>query len=167
MTLSKIDVLNKKFSRGLFGYSRAKVDQFLQEAAEALGVAAEERKEAAKNLKRLEALVAEYKQRDETLRETLLSTQRMVDELKMAAGREAELILAEARVKAEAALREGHNRLAEIHDEIEALKRQRSRFQVELKALVETHLRLLETDDPALERIEALESKLKFLKKVE
>ena len=100
MTLSKIDVLNKKFSRGLFGYSRAKVDQFLQEAAEAVGVAAEERKEAAKNLKRLEALVAEYKQRDETLRETLLSTQRMVDELKMAAGREAELILAEARVKA-------------------------------------------------------------------
>lgn len=167
MTLSKIDVLNKKFSRGVLGYSRSQVDQFLQEAAEALGTAAEERKEAAKTVKRLEALVLEYKQRDETLRDTLLSTQKMVDELKMAAGREAELILAEARAKAEATIRDGHNRLAQLFEEIENLKRQRSRFQIELKGLIDTHLRLLESENPAMGRIEALEAKLKFLKKAE
>lgn len=167
MPVSKIDILNKRFSRGLFGYSRLEVDQFLQEAAESLGQAADSRKDLVRKIKRLETSLEEYRQRDETLRDTLMSTQKMVDDLKAQAGREAGLILEEARAKAEGMVQQGYARLTQLHEEIEGLKRQRAQFEVQLKALLESHLRLLESDQPERERREGLESKLTFLKKAE
>ncbi|MEF2144453.1 MAG: DivIVA domain-containing protein [Desulfovibrionaceae bacterium] len=167
MNLSKIDLLNKKFTRSAFGYAPREVEQYLAEVAEALGDAADRQREMARKIKRLEASLVEYRQRDEALRDTLLSTQKMVDELKVAASREAEVILYEANAKARETVRQGHERLAQLHEEIEALKHQRTRFRVEIRSLVETHLRLLQNDDPDLERLEELESKVSFLKKVE
>ena len=167
MTVSKIDLLNKDFSRSLFGYSRMEVDQFMLELAEVLGDAADNQKGLRKKIKRLESSVREYRQRDETLRDTLMSTQKMVDDLKVTAGKEAQLIIDEARAKADATVQTGHNRLAQIHEEIEALKRQRSQFEVQLKGLLKSHLEMLEMSDPEKEKVEKLESKLKYLKKVD
>lgn len=167
MNLSKIDLLNKRFTRSAFGYAPREVDQFLVEIAEALGEAADRQRELARKGKRLEAKLQEYVQRDETLRDTLMSTQRMVDELKVAASREAEIILGEANTKARGIVQRGHERLAELHEEIEGLKRQRNQFRIQLKGLVQAHLELLESSDPRQERLEELESKVSFLKKAE
>ena len=166
-TVSKIDLLNKQFSRRMFGYSRMEVDQFMLELAEALGEAADSQKALKRKIRQLELSVKEYRQRDETLRDTLMSTQKMVDDLKVAAGKEAQLIIDEARTKADAMVQKGHNRLAQIHEEIEGIKRQRARFEVQLKGLLKSHLEMLEMPDPEKEKVEALESKLKYLKKVD
>ena len=167
MTVSKIDLLNKQFSRRMFGYSRIEVDQFMLELADVLGEAADAQKGLRKKIRKLEQAVVEYRQRDETLRDTLMSTQKMVDDLKVTAGKEAQLIIDEARAKADATVQGGHNRLAQIHEEIESLKRQRTRFEVQLKSLVKSHLDMLETADPEREKVEELESKLKYFKKVD
>lgn len=167
MSLSKIDLLNKKFARKAFGYDRDEVDQIMMEMAEVLGEEADRRKELKGRVRRLEQQLVEYRQRDEALRDTLMSTQKMVDELKMAAGREADQILDEAHSKAEETLRQGHARLAQVHEEIEGLKRQRNRFRVQLRSLIRTHLELIEAEDPDAERLEEMESKLTFLKKAE
>ena len=42
MNLSKIDVVNKKFSRRFRGYSVQEVDHFMQEMGESLGELAED-----------------------------------------------------------------------------------------------------------------------------
>jgi len=166
-TVSKIDLLNKQFSRRMFGYSRMEVDQFMLELADVLGDAADSQKALRRKIKQLEQAVKEYRQRDETLRDTLMSTQKMVDDLKVAAGKEAQLIIDEARAKADAMVQKGHNRVAQIHEEIEGLKRQRARFEIQLKGLLKSHLEMLETEDPEKEMAEALESKVKYLKKVD
>lgn len=167
MTLSKIDLLNKQFSRSMFGYSRMEVDQFLLELADVLGESAEAHKGLRRKIKHLEQSLKEYRQRDETLRDTLMSTQKMVDDLKVAATKEAQLILDEARAKADATVQRGHNRLAQIHEEIEDLKRRRTQFEVQLKGLLKSHLEMLEMSDPEKDKVEELESKLKYLKKVD
>lgn len=168
MTVSKIDLLNKQFSRRMFGYSTTEVDQFMLELAEVLGNAADTQKGLRKKIKRLERAVKEYRQRDETLRDTLISTQKMVDDLKVTAGKEAQLIIDEARVKADAAVQSGHNRIAQLHEEIESLKRQRTQFEIQLKGLLKSHMDMIEiSNDPEKEKTEELESKLKYLKKVE
>lgn len=175
MNLSKIDCLNKKFPRRPMGYAVQEVDQFLAEIAEVLGEYAEMKKELVRRLKRMEAQLTEYKQRDETLRDTLMSTQKMVDELKVAAGREAELILDEAhgraeeivrdaRGKSEETLREAYSRLAHVSEDIESLKRQRNQFRVQLKGLIHSHMSMLEPDE-AEQRADEQESKLTYLKK--
>ncbi len=167
MSVSKIDILNKKFNRQPLGYSRIEVDQFLMDIAEVIGRAAEVNREKIKKIKKLEAQMREYRQRDETLRDTLMSTQKMVDDLKVSAGREAQIILEEARAKADKMVQQGHNRLAQISEEVEAMKRQRTQFKAQLEGLLETHFRLLEDESPENEKLEALEAKLTYLKKVE
>jgi len=77
------------------------------------------------------------------------------------------LILDEARSKAQTTIQKGHNRLAQIHEEVEAVKRQRTQFEIQLKALLDSHLKMLEHDDPDIEKMEELESKLTYLKKAE
>ncbi|WP_419787776.1 DivIVA domain-containing protein [Pseudodesulfovibrio sp.] len=166
-TVSKIDLLNKQFSRRMFGYSRLEVDQFMLELADALGEAADNQKALRRKIKQLELSVKEYRQRDETLRDTLMSTQKMVDDLKVAAGKEAQLIIDEARSKADGMVQQGHNRLAQVHEEVEGLKRQRTRFEVQLKGLIKSHLEMLEMPDPEREKVEELEAKVKYLKKVD
>jgi cell division initiation protein len=167
VTVSKIDLLNKQFSRGVFGYSRMEVDQFLLELADVLGESADAQKSMRKKIKQMEQSLKEYRQRDETLRDTLMSTQKMVDDLKVAATREAQLILDEARSKADSTVQKGHNRLAQIHEEIEDLKRRRVQFEVQLKGLLKSHLEMLEMSDPERDKVEELESKLTYLKKVD
>jgi cell division initiation protein len=151
----------------MFGYSRMEVDQFLLELAEVLGDTADSQKDMRKKIKQLEQSLKEYRQRDETLRDTLMSTQKMVDDLKVAAGKEAQLILDEARAKADATVQKGHNRLAQIHEEIEDLKRRRSQFEIQLKGMLKSHLEMLEMSNPEKDKVEELESKLKYLKKVD
>ncbi|MUM78369.1 DivIVA domain-containing protein [Pseudodesulfovibrio sp. F-1] len=167
MTISKVDLLNKQFSRSLIGYSRLEVDQFLLELADVIGESAEAHKAQRRKIKQLELALKEYRQRDETLRDTLMSTQKMVDDLKVAATREAQLMLDEARAKADATVQRGHNRLAQIHEEIEDLKRRRTQFEVQLKGLLKSHLEMIEMSDPDRDKVEELESKLTYLKKVE
>ena len=140
---------------------------FMLELAEVLGDAADGQKDMRKKIKRLEKSLKEYRQRDETLRDTLMSTQKMVEDLKVTASKEAQLVMDEARAKADATVQTGHNRLAQIHEEIEALKRQRLQFEIQLKGLLKSHLEMLETSDPEREKVEELESKLKYLKKVD
>ena len=113
----------------------------------------------------LDSTVKEYKQREETLRDTLITTQKMVDDLKATARKEAQLIIDQAQSKAETLLQQAHNRLAQIHEDISELKRQRTQFEMQLKGLLETHLSILETKDPEIERVESVEAKLKYLKK--
>jgi len=167
MTVSKIDILNKSFSRSVLGYSRFEVDQFLLEVAEALGDSAALHKDMRKRTKRLEMALKEYRQRDETLRDTLMSTQKMVDDLKVTASKEAQLIMDEARAKADATIQKGHNRLAQIHEEIESLKRTRTQCEIQLKGMLRSHLEMLEVNHAEREEVEEMESKLTYLKKVE
>lgn len=165
MNLSKIDLLNKRFTKRFRGYCRMEVDQLLQEAAEAIGDLSEDKKELHRRVADLEANLGEHKQREETLRDTLMTTQRMIDDLKANARREAQVIIDEAQAKAEAILNRAHLRLAQIHEDIAELKRQRTQFEVKLRSLLDAHMRMLEMENQEQEQLEALESKLKFFKK--
>lgn len=89
-----------------------------------------------RKVKRMESSVEEFRQRDETLRDTLMSTQKMVDDIKGRRPARAQLILDEARCKAEGMVQQGHNRLAQLYEDIENLKRQRSQFEIQLRGLL-------------------------------
>lgn len=165
MSLSKIDLLNVAFSSSMLGYSKPEVDRLVQEMAETLGEMAEERKELKGRVRRLEESLEEYRRREEAMRETLLSTQRMVDEMTAQARKEAQLILDEAQGKAGDIVRQAHQRLGQVHEDIANVKRWRAEFQTRFKGLLETYIRLLDTRDPDVERMEEMEAKLTFLKK--
>jgi len=164
MTISKIDVLNNTFTKAFRGYNRSEVDQFMQEAAETLGALSEEKKQLLEKITTLEGILAEHRNREQTLRDTLVTTQKMIEDIKATAQKEAQLILDAANAKAENMLNQAHIRLAQLHDDLSELKRQRTQFEVKLKSILDAHVSLLEMDKEEQQALEAAESKVKFIK---
>ncbi|WP_291322457.1 DivIVA domain-containing protein [Desulfonatronospira sp.] len=165
MDISKIDILNKKFSTSVLGYKKNDVEMFLQEVADYVGELAEKKSLLDQNIKYLEEKLKEHRSREEVLQSTLLTTQKMTDDIKANANKQAKIIVQEAQSKAEDILRQAHKRLAQIHEDISELKKQRAHFEIKLRSMIESHLKLLESHDEEHLHLEEAESKLTFLQK--
>jgi cell division initiation protein len=82
--------------------------------------------------------------REKTLHETLITTQRIAEEFKESAKREAQLSLREAQLQSEKLLEEARQEHARLDSEIRALKLQRRQVAEELLAVLTMHTRLVE-----------------------
>jgi cell division initiation protein len=151
MRISPIDIQQHQFKSSLFGYEKAGVDHFLELLAEELERVHLQGQELREELARTRAGLEEMQAREATLRETLLTTQRMTDEIKANARKEAEIAVAEARLYAEKIVRAAEERRLQLIREIQELKRQKVSFEAGLRAVVESHLRLLDLDVLALQ----------------
>jgi cell division initiation protein len=85
--------------------------------------------------------------------------------MKVNAQKESKLLVSEAEVKAERILNNAHNRLAQIHEDIAELKRQRTQFELKLRATIETYQKMLDMQKEEEAEAADLESKLKFFTK--
>ena len=115
-------------------------------------------------LSRTSQELKEYRHREDTLEANLAQTRRISEDMKANSEKEAKFIVAEAELQAEKILSQAHNRLAQIHDDITELKRQRAQFEVRLRSLVEAHIKLLEVEADRDRDLSELEDKIKILR---
>ncbi len=147
MVVSRIDILNQHFAKAFWGYRLADVDIYMQDVADAIGELGEDKAVLEARVEELEARLREFQRREEALRDTLLATQRMTENMKSNAEREAELILDAAHAKADILLNQEQMRLAKIREEIAEAKRMRAQFMMRVRSVVDEHLRLLDPED--------------------
>ena len=115
-------------------------------------------------VRRLELEIQGYRKREETFKRALLNSQKVLDQMKDNARKSAELIIAEAEVKAEKILNNAHNRLAQLHEDISELKRQRTQIEVQIGSIVEGHRKLLDLSKEGAKAMDEEDAKLKLLK---
>ena len=151
MRITPIDIQQYQFKTRPFGYEKAGVDHFLELISDELERQLRQHQEVKEELARTRASLEEMRQRAATLKETLVTTQRVTDELKANARREAEIVAAEAELRAERVVRDAEDRRVQLIGEIQELKRQKISFETSLRTLVESHLRLLNLDLVALD----------------
>lgn len=151
MSITPIDIQQHQFKNSLFGYDKAGVDHFLELLADEVERINLESQQLREELVRTREDLAEMRQREATLKETLLTTQRVTDELKANARKEAELQLADAQLRAERIVRAAEERRVQLISEIQEVKRQKISFESSLRAVVESHLRLLDLEVVAVE----------------
>lgn len=151
MSITPIDIQQQQFKTRPLGYEKAGVDHFLELLADELERLHRQGQELREELSRTRAALEEMRSREGTLRETLLTTQRVTDDLKANARKEAEIIVAEAELRAEKIVRAADDRRIQLIGEIQELKRQKISFETSLRAVVESHLRLLDLDVVALQ----------------
>src|SRR5438045_137175 len=101
MRIAPLDLRQQKFRTAVRGFDRTEVVAFLTEAADDYEHALREIDRLRQDLVRMEALLAEHRERENNLRDTLLTAQRVTDELKDNAQTEAKLIVREAQGRAD------------------------------------------------------------------
>ncbi|HDR46679.1 MAG TPA: DivIVA domain-containing protein [Geoalkalibacter subterraneus] len=154
MAITPIDIQQHQFKSQLLGYDKAAVDRFLELVADDLERLHLQQQQTREELVRTQEELAQMRERESTLKQTLITAQKVTDELRDNARKEAEVIIADAQVRAEQIVRESENRRIGLINEVQELKRQKVSFESGLRALVESHLRLLDLDALPLSRTE-------------
>lgn len=169
MRISPIDIQQKQFKSRPFGYEKAGVDQFLEMLAEELERLIAKNQNLQESLDRVNVTLGEMREREETLKETLVTTQKITEELKATARREVDVMMAEAGIKAERLMHNAEERRVQLIEEIQEIKRQKIDFEVSLRGLLEKHIRMIDLNNVALNAPDAdarmLEEPLPFVEK--
>ena len=139
MNVKPIDIQQKQFKVRFRGFDVREVDAFLDQVAVAFETLAKEKDQLQFQIGRFKKEVHRFQQREESLKEAVLNSQKITEQMKANARKTAELIEADAEVKAEKMLNRAHNRLAKIHEDISELKRQRIQLEVKIRSIIETH----------------------------
>ena len=146
MRITPLDIQNKQFPMKWRGFDVEEVYAFLEVVREQMEDLLRENAMLKEQNQRAENQIQEYRDMENTLRETLMTAQQMVDEYKTNARKEAELLIREAELKADSVLKEAQEKVVKIHEDIVDLKGIRRHFKEEVKRLIEGHMRMLEFD---------------------
>lgn len=144
MRITPIDIAHKSFHRKMMGLDPDEVMEFLRLVSDEMEALIRERNTLKEGLREKELAISEYRERDELLKSTITTATRMSEKMQTDAERESKLILNDAHQKAEVIVRDSRDSLRRIYQEIGDLKRVRMQFENNLKALVQSHLAMLE-----------------------
>ncbi len=165
MKITPLDIQQQQFKTRFRGFDVREVDAFLEQIAETVEGLQKKNEDLDEEVRRLELEIQGYRKREETFKRALLNSQKVLDQMKDNARKSAELIVAEAEVKAEKILNKAHNRLAQLHEDIAELKRQRTQIEVQISSIIEAHSRLLELGKEGTKESDEADDKVKVLKK--
>ena len=163
MDVAPLDIRQQQFRVRFRGFDIREVDEFLDQLADAVSTMQTNNERLKEDINRLERENKEYREREETFKRALVSSEKVMEQMRGNARKSAELIISNAEVKAEKTLNKVHTRLAQLHEDIAELKRQRILLETQIRSVLETHAKLLEVEKQEMEINDEEESKLSFL----
>ena len=143
MKITPLDLLQHQFSRRLRGFDPEEVEDFLKDIAEQIEELMRENTAQAEKLKQQAQEISQFQEREAALRNTLITAQRLSEQIKESAEREAHLITREAEIRAKKILEEVQGRLGQMEADIIELKRQRSNLRAKIQSALQAHQQLL------------------------
>ncbi len=162
MKTNPMDIQRQVFGKRFRGFDQDEVRTYLNFVAEEVASLQRERDSLEQELQSLRAVVDDYRSREAILKNTLLTAQRLTEELKEGARKQAEAIVHEAELKADRLLELAQNRSHEVERAIVDLRAHRQALRADIRALVDRITHLLDLQEEA-----EAEDNVRFLKRRE
>jgi cell division initiation protein len=160
MKLTPLDIQQQQFRTTLGGFDKKEVDAFLDLVATAFEDLLRDNHAQRDELTRKEAALEEHRERERTLKETMITATRISEDIKQGARKEAEIVIKQAELQAEQIIQNAHTRLMRVMEDIDELRRQKAQFESQLQSIISTHQKLLdavsERETPSLADVEAI-----------
>ena len=149
MSLTPVEIRHLQPPRGLIGYDRQAVDRLLEEIAASFENVWRERADLRDAVEELEGELGRHREIESALRSTLLSAERMADDVRAQAHREAEGIISEARARARDVTGGAETERERIAADVRRLRSLQADLRAEYRAFLNAALDRLDTDkDP-------------------
>lgn len=145
MRITPLDVRKQEFRKAMRGLDADEVYAFLSTVADEYEAVLNDNKALRERLLELDDKVQEYRSIERTLRDTLLTAERVTLEAKDNARREATLIVKEAQLEAQKALRDITADGARLRQEIQRLRSQRDANLARMKVVADSHVKFIES----------------------
>ena len=164
MQFTPLDIQQQQFKISFRGFDVREVDAFLEQIADTFKSLQSNNISLQDEISRLKLENQGYRRREETFKRALLNSQKVLEQMKKNAQKSAELVIADAEVKAEKLLNRAHSRLAQLHEDIAELKRQRIQIEIQVRSILENHTKFLDLGKEETEVRDEEDAKLKMLK---
>jgi len=162
MKISPMDLQRQTFAQKLRGFDPAEVRTYLNIVAEEVAALQRERDGLDQEVQSLRALVDEHRQRETILKNTLLTAQRLSEEIKDVARKQSESVVKEAEIQADRLIELAQSRAQEVERGILDLRAHRSSLRTDVRALITRLTHILDLQEEA-----EVEDNLRFLKRRE
>lgn len=164
MGITPLVVKQKEFSTRFRGFDVQEVDSFLEEIAKELENLNQNIQRIHEENHRLNLENQGYRKRENSMKNAMIQSQKVLDQMKENAKKSSQLIIANAEVEAEKILNRAHKRLSQLHSDIIELKRQRIQLEMQISAVLESHSKLIEMTKEENKAADETDSTLKFIK---
>ncbi len=144
--LTPLEIQKQNFARKLKGFDPAEVRAYLQMVAEEIEILIRDVDRLSRENIMLREDLDDHNQRERILKDTLLSAQKVSEEVKANARKEAELIVKDAELLSERLVSQAMSRVADLQRTIQDLKVERRSARNKLQATLDTIQQLLMLD---------------------
>ncbi|GAB6088319.1 DivIVA domain-containing protein [Alkaliphilus crotonatoxidans] len=138
--ITPLDIQNKEFKRGMRGYREDEVDEFLDLVMIDYEKLYKENAELKDKLERTSQQMEQYKNIEETLKNTLVVAQNTAEEVRSNALKKAELILQDAENEGKEIIKRAHEEVNEVKQEYAEIKKQMQIFKTRYKTLLQSQI---------------------------
>jgi len=160
--LSPTDIQRQTFGQRFRGLDRDEVRSFLATVAEEMAALQREKDTTDQQLRHLELIVNEHRERESILKNTLLTAQKASQDIREAARKEAETVVKQAELQGDRLLELAQNRAHEVERGILELRGHRMALRTDIRGIVTRLVHLLDLQEEA-----EVEDNLRFLKRRE
>ena len=144
--LTPLEIQKQSFARKLKGFDPNEVRAYLQMVAEEIEKLLRDVDRLSRENVMLREDLDDHNQRERILKDTLLSAQKVSEEVKLNARKEAELIVKDAELLSERLVSQAMGRVADLERTIQDLKIERRAARNKLSATLDTIQQLLMLD---------------------
>jgi cell division initiation protein len=162
MKISPMDIQRQTFARRLRGLDPEEVRTYLALVAEEVAALQHERDDLARQLQHIKVLLDEHRQRETILKNTLLTAQKLSEDIRENAHKQSEGIVREAELQADRLIELAQSRAHEVERSILELRSHRTGIRTDVRALITRLTHLLDLQEEA-----ELEDNLRFLRRRE
>ncbi len=138
------------------GYDPEEIKAFLLSLSEQLEYLLKEREELKSKVQELTIQVSEFNKREQILKETLLTAQKVSKDIKEQAEREAELIIKEAELSAEKISQQALQKLNSLEQGLKELRFLRQRYLLDLEQTLERLQNFLKEEKERQKEIDSI-----------
>jgi cell division initiation protein len=141
--VTPLDIQQKRFHVGFRGYDRTEVEMFLDLVRDEMETLVREVTELREFRLAYDERVRELAAKEETVKNTMLMTQKLVEDLKENARKEASLIIKDAEVRSQQIVGDSQQEKVALEADLLNLRRRKHHFLQDLKKVVQMHLEMV------------------------
>ena len=149
MAIRPIDIRRKEFKSGLRGYDANQVDDFLDEVADEFERIFAENQRMLEEITSLRERLQQFEELEASIQEALVQAQQVAQDLRRNAGKEAELIVREAKEQSHRILADSSGRVERVQESYEVLRKAKQDFANDFRYLLKSYLTVMDNADVA------------------
>lgn len=149
MAIRPVDIRRKEFKNGFRGYEANQVDDFLDEVADEFERTFAENQRMSEEITTLQERLQQFEDLESSIREALVHAQQTSRDLRRNAGKEAELIVREAKEQSHRILADSSGRIERVQESYEVLRKAKQDFSNDFRHLLKSYLAVMDNTDVA------------------